>query len=202
MFSSWFDGVKKLLCCNKRRQNVSGNELRNMHTQGENSEESGHSKTVNNTQPSSVESSSLLPSNEPVGFDCMLKQRSPSAADQWQPQPNREPCVDLEELSVGEQRLLQPLLWLELESLFSKNEIQMEKRKPDNRMRKEQRRVFGVTLNALVRRDLPVTGEDTTLVPLLLQTILAELTERGLLEEGLLRKAGQKQKVSNHCCMD
>lgn len=55
--------------------------------------------------------------------------------------------------------------------------------------------VFGVSLNALVRRDQQVTGEDTSLVPLLLQGILTELTNRGAKEEGILRVPGHKQKV-------
>lgn len=57
--------------------------------------------------------------------------------------------------------------------------------------------LFGVSLNALVRRDQQVTGEDSSLVPLILQGILRELVHRGAKEEGILRVPGHKQKVIN-----
>lgn len=52
-----------------------------------------------------------------------------------------------------------------------------------------------MSLNALVRRDQQIAGEDTSLVPLILQGILKELSERGLTEKGILRVAGHKQKA-------
>nr|XP_040232715.2 rho GTPase-activating protein conundrum [Anopheles coluzzii]XP_049464235.1 rho GTPase-activating protein conundrum [Anopheles coluzzii] len=146
---------------------------------------------------SSVENSPLRSSYEPVSFESMIKQTSPSAADQWEQRPEaaREPCLDIDQISEGEQKRLQPLLWLELASLFDKNHVTLDKRKPFKRKRKEEGNVFGVSLNALVRRDQQVTGEDTTLVPLVLQAILAELAVRGAREEGILRVPGHKQKT-------
>lgn len=101
----------------------------------------------------------------------------------------------MDNVSEGDFKRLQPLLWLELASLFDKNHVALDKRKPFKRKRKEEGNVFGVSLNALVRRDQQITGEDTTLVPLILQAILSELRLRGAKEEGILRVPGHKQKV-------
>lgn len=161
------------------------------------SEQSPPSSPPRNSLLSSVENSPLRSSYEPVSFESMIKQTTPSAADQWQPvsAASREPCVDIDLISEGEQKRLQPLLWLELASLFDKNHVSLDKRKPFKRKRKEEGNVFGVSLNALVRRDQQITGEDTTLVPLILQAILAELSVRGAKEEGILRVPGHKQKT-------
>uniref|UniRef100_A0A182KFL4 Rho-GAP domain-containing protein n=1 Tax=Anopheles christyi TaxID=43041 RepID=A0A182KFL4_9DIPT len=159
------------------------------------SEQSPPSSPPRNSLLSSVENSPLRSSYEPVSFESMIKQTSPSAADQWQQHAEREPCLDIDQISEGEQKRLQPLLWLELASLFDKNHVSLDKRKPFKRKRKEEGNVFGVSLNALVRRDQQVTGEDTTLVPLVLQAILAELAVRGAREEGILRVPGHKQKT-------
>uniref|UniRef100_A0A182VU46 Rho-GAP domain-containing protein n=1 Tax=Anopheles minimus TaxID=112268 RepID=A0A182VU46_9DIPT len=161
------------------------------------SEQSPPSSPPRNSLLSSVENSPLRSSYEPVSFESMIKQTTPSPADQWQqlPETAREPCLDIDQISDGEQKRLQPLLWLELASLFDKNHVSLDKRKPFKRKRKEEGNVFGVSLNALVRRDQQVTGEDTTLVPLVLQAILAELAVRGAREEGILRVPGHKQKT-------
>lgn len=107
----------------------------------------------------------------------------------------REPCCDVATLSESDLKNLQPLLWLELASLFDRHHVSLDKRKPYKRKRKEEGRVFGVSLNALVRRDQQVTGEDSSLVPLLLQGFLDELMLRGIKEEGVLRVPGNKQKI-------
>ncbi|XP_049549159.1 rho GTPase-activating protein conundrum [Anopheles darlingi] len=162
------------------------------------SEQSPPSSPPRNSLLSSVENSPLRSSYEPVSFESMIKQTTPSAADQWQRSRSTdhdEPCCDIEQITEGEQKRLQPLLWLELASLFDKNHVSLDKRKPFKRKRKEEGNVFGVSLNALVRRDQQVTGEDTTLVPLLLQAILHELGGRGAKEEGILRVPGHKQKT-------
>ncbi|XP_053672337.1 rho GTPase-activating protein conundrum [Anopheles nili] len=161
------------------------------------SEQSPPSSPPRNSLLGSVENSPLRSSYEPVSFESMIKQTTPSAADQWQPalEASREPCLDIDQISEGEQKRLQPLLWLELASLFDKNHVSLDKRKPFKRKRKEEGNVFGVSLNALVRRDQQVTGEDTTLVPRVLQAILSELVARGAKEEGILRVPGHKQKT-------
>ncbi|XP_049281645.1 rho GTPase-activating protein conundrum isoform X2 [Anopheles funestus] len=161
------------------------------------SEQSPPSSPPRKSLLSSVENSPLRTSFEPVSFESMIKQTTPSVGEQWQQQPEsaREPCLDIDQISEGEQKRLQPLLWLELASLFDKNHVSLDKRKPFKRKRKEEGNVFGVSLNALVRRDQQITGEDTTLVPLVLQAILAELAVRGAREEGILRVPGHKQKT-------
>lgn len=128
---------------------------------------------------------------------------------------------DIADLNENDLKKLRPLLWLELASIFDRHNVAFDKRKPFKRKRKEEGNVFGVSLNALVRRDQQVTGEDSTLVPLLLQGILGtivhfkfedigtvdqfylifcslnveNLLARGTKEEGILRVAGNKHKT-------
>lgn len=131
----------------------------------------------------------------------MIKQTSTpheSSHKLWKRQGLHESCCDIDNVSEGDFKRLQPLLWLELASLFDKNHVALDKRKPFKRKRKEEGNVFGVSLNALVRRDQQITGEDTTLVPLILQAILSELRLRGAKEEGILRVPGHKQKVYSY----
>lgn len=116
-----------------------------------------------------------------------------SATDCWQWM--REPCCDIATLSEADLKSLQPLLWLELATLFDRHRVSLDKRKPYKRKRKEEGHVFGVSLNALIRRDQQVTGEDSSLVPLVLQGLLDELMMRGVREEGILRVPGNKQKI-------
>lgn len=116
-----------------------------------------------------------------------------SDADCWQWM--REPCCDIATLAEADLKRLQPLLWLELATLFDRHHVSLDKRKPYKRKRKEEGHVFGVSLNALIRRDQQVTGEDSSLVPLVLQGLLDELMMRGVREEGILRVPGNKQKI-------
>lgn len=131
---------------------------------------------------------------EPVSFENMC--RETDTTDGVFLSEETEPCCDVDDITEGDLKRLQPLLWLELATLFDKNCVSLDKRKPFKRKRKEEGNVFGVSLNALVRRDQQVTGEDTSLVPLILQGILRELMNRGAKEEGILRVPGHKQKVS------
>lgn len=102
---------------------------------------------------------------------------------------------DIDTINEAELKRLQPLFWLEVASIFDRNNVQFDKRKPVKRRRKEEGNLFGVSINALIRRDQQVTGKDSTLVPLFLEGLLAELTKRGAREEGILRVGGHKQKV-------
>lgn len=131
-------------------------------------------------------------SHEPLSFEsiCNDQNRSSECNDHL-----NEPGCDVGSLSESNLKKLQPLLWLELASLFDKHHINLDKRKPFKRKRKEEGNLFGVSLNALVRRDQQVTGEDSSLVPMLLQDILNELTVRGAREEGILRIPGNKQRT-------
>lgn len=130
-------------------------------------------------------------SQEPVSFENMCRE-SVSSQD-WE--YSKEPSCDVATLTDTDLKNLQPLLWLELASLFDRHHISLDKRKPFKRKRKEEGNVFGISLNALIRRDQQVTGEDSSLVPLLLQGILDELMLRGAKEEGILRVPGNKQKI-------
>lgn len=133
----------------------------------------------------------------PVSFESMIREtdKSVDSVDGWDIMD--EPCCDINDIPEGDIKKLQPVLWLELATLFDKNSVTLDKRKPFKRKRKEEGHVFGVSLNALVRRDQQVTGEDTSLVPLIVQGILDELISRGAKEEGILRIPGNKQKVKN-----
>lgn len=185
-------------------QHISGTRSHtNLYNDNQSNDDSGNSSSEQ-SPPSSPPRSSLLcsvensSSYEPVSFESMIKQTStplhdPSSAQKlWN---LREPCCDIDQVSEGDVKRLQPLLWLELASLFDNNHVALDKRKPFKRKRKEEGNVFGVSLNALVRRDQQITGEDTTLVPLILQAILSELRLRGAKEEGILRVPGHKQKT-------
>lgn len=132
-------------------------------------------------------------SPEPVSFENLCREASDSMQE-WD-EHLKEPGYDVANLTEVELKKLQPLLWLELASLFDRHHVVLDKRKPFKRKRKEEGNVFGVSLNALIRRDQQVTGEDSSLVPLLLQVMLKELTKRGAKEEGILRIAGNKQKT-------
>ncbi|XP_026482012.1 rho GTPase-activating protein conundrum-like isoform X2 [Ctenocephalides felis] len=130
---------------------------------------------------------------EPLSFENMCRQQSQD--NDWEPISLCSGGLDVSLLTELELKKLQPLLWLELASLFDVHNVALDKRKPLKRKRKEEGNLFGVSLNALVRRDQQVTGEDTALVPLLIQWLLAEIRKRGVNEEGILRVAGNKQKV-------
>lgn len=132
--------------------------------------------------------------NAPISFESMIRETEKSS-DGSECETIDEVCNDINSIPEGDIKKLQPVLWLELATIFDKHHIALDKRKPFKRKRKEEGNVFGVSLNALVRRDQQVTGEDTSLVPLILQNILRELVSRGAKEEGILRVAGHKQKV-------
>ncbi|XP_034140454.1 rho GTPase-activating protein conundrum isoform X2 [Drosophila guanche] len=104
-------------------------------------------------------------------------------------------CSDIDSISETDLKRLQPIFWLELATIFDRNQVSLDKRKPFKRRRKEEGSLFGVSLNALIRRDQQVTGQDSTLVPLFLESLLAELIRRGSREEGILRIAGHKNKT-------
>lgn len=102
---------------------------------------------------------------------------------------------DIDTIKETDLKRLQPIFWLELATVFDRNQVSLDKRKPFKRRRKEEGSLFGVSLNALIRRDQQLTGMDSNLVPQFLNGLLAELLKRGTKEEGILRVAGQKHKV-------
>lgn len=130
-------------------------------------------------------------SPEPISFENLCRQSNSILHESIS-----EIGCDIDDLSESDYKKVQSLLWLELAALFDKHRVSFDKRKPLKRKKKEEGNLFGVSLNALVRRDQQVTGEETSLVPLILQGLLKELTDRGITEKGILRVAGHKQKVS------
>lgn len=132
----------------------------------------------------------------PVSFESMIRETEKSS-DGSECETIDEVSCDINNVPEGDLKKLQPVLWLELATIFDKHHIRLDRRKPFKRKRKEEGNVFNVSLNALIRRDQQLTEEDTSLVPLILQSILGELTSRGAKEEGILRVAGHKQKVSH-----
>lgn len=114
-------------------------------------------------------------SPEPVSFENLCRGNGDEVDGPDQHESDiREPGCDIDSLNEADLKKLQPLLWLELASIFDRHHVAFDKRKPFKRKRKEEGNVFGVSLNALIRRDQQVTGEDSTLVPLLLQGILSK----------------------------
>lgn len=107
----------------------------------------------------------------------------------------QEYTSDISTINETELKRLQPIFWLELATVFDRNQVSLDKRKPFKRRRKEEGSLFGVSLNALIRRDQQISGMDSTLVPQFLEGLLEELIKRGAREEGILRVAGQKHKV-------
>ncbi|KAL5287067.1 ARHGAP18 family protein [Megaselia abdita] len=103
--------------------------------------------------------------------------------------------TDIDSIKETDLTKLQPLFWLELATLFDKHKVNLDKRKPFKRRRKEEGNLFSVSLNALIRRDQQMTEEDSSMVPLFVQGICAEISLRGVKEEGILRVAGHKQKT-------
>ncbi|XP_034478074.1 rho GTPase-activating protein conundrum [Drosophila innubila] len=102
---------------------------------------------------------------------------------------------DIDTINEIDLKRLQPIFWLELATVFDRNQVSLDKRKPFKRRRKEEGSLFGVSLNALIRRDQQLSGMDSTLVPQFLEGLLEELMKRGTREEGILRVAGQKHKT-------
>ncbi|KPU79129.1 uncharacterized protein Dana_GF27081, isoform B [Drosophila ananassae] len=109
--------------------------------------------------------------------------------------PSQKQYLDIVLLSEIEIKRLQSIIWLELATIFDRNKISLDRRKPYKRRRKEEGNLFGVSLSALIRRDQQITGTDSNLVPLFLENLLAEITLRGSTEEGILRIAGNRQKT-------
>ncbi|XP_034102918.1 rho GTPase-activating protein conundrum [Drosophila albomicans] len=107
----------------------------------------------------------------------------------------QESYSDIDTINEIDLKRLQPVFWLELATVFDRNQVSLDKRKPFKRRRKEEGSLFGVSLNALIRRDQQLSGMDSTLVPRFLEGLLEELMKRGTREEGILRVAGQKHKT-------
>ncbi|XP_041975006.1 rho GTPase-activating protein conundrum isoform X2 [Aricia agestis] len=118
--------------------------------------------------------------------------------DQEEGWPEENSTVDIETLNESQLKKLQPLLWLELTALFDRYSLPFHKRKPAKKKRKEEGGVFGVSLEALVRKDALLYEETWSSVPLVLRALAAALRDRAQ-HEGLLRVPGNKHKVEALC---
>lgn len=136
-------------------------------------------------------------SQEGISFESMCRENSSHAGIDTVDNCGitQEYKSDIDTIKETDLKRLQPIFWLELATVFDRNHVSLDKRKPFKRRRKEEGSLFGVSLNALIRRDQQLTGMDSNLVPQFLNGLLAELLKRGTKEEGILRVAGQKHKV-------
>ncbi|XP_033150756.1 rho GTPase-activating protein conundrum [Drosophila busckii] len=130
-----------------------------------------------------------------VSFESMCLDKSSQDSEDIVNSLVKTHSSDINTINEIELKCLQPIFWLELATVFDRNHVSLDKRKPFKRRRKEEGNLFGVSLNALIRRDQQLTGTDSTLVPQFLEALLAELIQRGAKEEGILRVAGQKHKT-------
>lgn len=149
-------------------------------------------------QSSSVPDVSLLPirNENAVSFERFFE--TPHKNIEQKESANDSDLHEMLLISDKESSRLKPLLWLELTSIFDKHSVQFTKKRPYKRKRKENGNVFGVSLSSLVMRDRRIhTGNST--IPQIFQIILAQLESRCCKEEGILRIAGQKQRVEAIC---
>lgn len=112
--------------------------------------------------------------------------------------PEDNSNVDIENIGEPQLKRLQPLLWLELTTLFDKYSLPFQKRKSPKKKRKEEGAVFGVSLETLVRKDMILWEETWSCVPSPFRALASALRNRTH-DEGLLRVSGNKQKVSELC---
>lgn len=120
----------------------------------------------------------------------------------------------VDELSDSEYQYLKPLLYVELVAIFDQYKLSYHKKKASTKSKGKVRvilecfilhlayckggSVFGVNLSTLVMRDMP-TPNDNSMVPQIFQIVINQLNTRCITEEGILRLAGQKQKLENLC---
>ncbi|XP_033251724.1 rho GTPase-activating protein conundrum-like [Drosophila miranda] len=151
-------------------------------------------KIIDQVHVKSLSVQNSPPSREGLSFESICRDTSsPETLDSYD--VDLKCCSDIDSISETDLKRLQPIFWLELATIFDRNQVSLDKRKPFKRRRKEEGSLFGVSLNALIRRDQQVTGKDSTLVPLFLENLLDELIRRGAREEGILRIAGHKNKT-------
>lgn len=122
------------------------------------------------------------------------RKNSQTSTDALNSQSSDDSLHEMLHVTDAESSMLRPLLWLELSSIFDKHVVAIKKRVPYKRKRKENGNVFGVSLSSLVMRDRRICIDNST-VPQVFQMILGQLEARCCKEEGILRIAGQKQRV-------
>ncbi|XP_069363386.1 rho GTPase-activating protein conundrum isoform X2 [Maniola hyperantus] len=115
--------------------------------------------------------------------------------EEW---PEEGSTVDIETLNESQAKKLQPILWLELTTLFDRYSLPFHKRKSPKKKRKEEGMVFGVALETLLRKDMILWEETWSSVPSVLRALSSALRARTK-DEGLLRVPGNKQKIETLC---
>ncbi|KAJ8945595.1 hypothetical protein NQ314_009118 [Rhamnusium bicolor] len=132
-----------------------------------------------------------------VSFEGLLKKNDSNQLnsvniEKW----DSEEGISIDELSDSEYQYLKPLLYVELVAIFDQYKISYLKRKASSKNKGGN--VFGVNLSTLVMRDMP-RPTDNSMVPEIFQSILNQLNTRCITEDGILRIAGQKQKLEILC---
>lgn len=130
--------------------------------------------------------------SELVSFEGLMKQNL-DISNNWE---WKDETVNIDELSDGEYQYLKPLLYVELMAIFDQYKITVLKRKAKGKRKKGN--VFGVNLATLVMRDMP-RPTDNSMVPKIYQSVIHQLNTRCIEEDGILRLAGQKQKLEYLC---
>ncbi|XP_039753640.1 rho GTPase-activating protein conundrum isoform X2 [Pararge aegeria] len=115
--------------------------------------------------------------------------------EEW---PEEDSTVDIETLNESQVKKLQPILWLDLTTLFDRYSLPFHKRKSPKKKRKEEGMVFGVALETLLRKDMILWEETWSSVPSVLRALSSALCARTK-DEGLLRVPGNKHKIEALC---
>ncbi|CAG9816644.1 unnamed protein product [Phaedon cochleariae] len=136
--------------------------------------------------------------SETVSFEGILRQTENDQlntviSEKW----GTDEGISIDQLSDSEYQYLKPLLYVELVAIFDQYKIVKSylKRKAS---KNKGGNVFGVNLSTLVMRDMP-RPSDISMVPEIFKTILSHLNTRCINEDGILRIAGQKQKLEILC---
>ncbi|XP_063928262.1 rho GTPase-activating protein conundrum-like isoform X1 [Zophobas morio] len=133
--------------------------------------------------------------NEILSFEGLMKQNKVSQLTSQ----NLDSCdegVDIDEFTDSEYQYLKPLLYVELVAIFDQHKVVFLKRKASTKYKGGN--VFGVNLSTLVMRDMQ-RPTDNFMVPNIFQSVVSQLNTRCISEDGILRLAGQKQKLEFLC---
>ncbi|XP_065166071.1 LOW QUALITY PROTEIN: rho GTPase-activating protein conundrum-like [Atheta coriaria] len=150
---------------------------------------------LSKSDPTPCSQTSMAMGIDQLSFAKIVKQDSSNETLNKTVVRNGANYIHIDTLSDCEYQYLKPLLWVEVATIFDYHKINVQKRKASYKHKRGN--VFGVNLSTLVMRDMPSTS-DTSMVPQIYQTTLAQLNER-IKEDGILRVAGQKQKQEQIC---
>ncbi|XP_075991922.1 rho GTPase-activating protein conundrum-like isoform X2 [Anticarsia gemmatalis] len=152
---------------------------------------------INNKHAPVSRAKSAASAQQPLSFEHKfnLDRQMMDHEEEW---PEEESSVDIESIGEPQLKRLPPLLWLELTALFDRYSLPFQKRKPPKKKRKEEGSVFGVSLETLVRKDMILWEETWSCAPSVVRALAAALQQRTS-DEGLLRVAGNKQKIEALC---